>query len=213
MPETQTQVREITFAEAIREALAEEMRRDPRVFIMGEDVAEAGTPFKVLSGLGGRIWNHSRRGYADFGSRIHGSGSRRGDDRPAACRRYHVRRFHHTHHGSDGEPGRESALHVRRKMESSHGDAHDAGSGAAFGGAALAIAARLVQPRSRFESSSALDAVRREGPAEIRDSRRQSGDFFRRQDELQVEGPGARRRSTRFRWAWRISSASAATSL
>jgi len=43
--------REITFAEAIREALAEEMRRDPHVFIMGEDVAEAGTPFKVLSGL------------------------------------------------------------------------------------------------------------------------------------------------------------------
>src|ERR1700692_4418511 len=44
-------VREITLAQAIREAIAEEMRRDPRVFIMGEDVAEAGTPFKVLSGL------------------------------------------------------------------------------------------------------------------------------------------------------------------
>ncbi len=43
--------RELTFAEAIREALAEELRRDPRVFIIGEDVAEAGTPFKVLSGL------------------------------------------------------------------------------------------------------------------------------------------------------------------
>jgi acetoin:2,6-dichlorophenolindophenol oxidoreductase subunit beta len=43
--------REITFAEAIREALAEEMRRDSRVCILGEDVAEAGTPFKVLSGL------------------------------------------------------------------------------------------------------------------------------------------------------------------
>ncbi len=43
--------REITFAEAIREALAEELRRDPRIFIIGEDVAEAGTPFKVLSGL------------------------------------------------------------------------------------------------------------------------------------------------------------------
>jgi pyruvate dehydrogenase E1 component beta subunit len=37
--------------EAVREALAEEMRRDPKVFIMGEDVAEAGTAFKVLSGL------------------------------------------------------------------------------------------------------------------------------------------------------------------
>ena len=44
-------VREITFAQAINEALAEEMRRDPRVFVIGEDVAEAGTPFKVLSGL------------------------------------------------------------------------------------------------------------------------------------------------------------------
>ncbi|HKV46172.1 MAG TPA: alpha-ketoacid dehydrogenase subunit beta [bacterium] len=43
--------REVTFGQAIREALAEEMRRDPRVFIVGEDVAEAGTVFKVLSGL------------------------------------------------------------------------------------------------------------------------------------------------------------------
>jgi len=43
--------RQLTFAEAVREALAEEMRRDSRVCIIGEDVAEAGTPFKVLSGL------------------------------------------------------------------------------------------------------------------------------------------------------------------
>jgi pyruvate/2-oxoglutarate/acetoin dehydrogenase E1 component len=49
MPETDG--RELTFAQAIREALAEEMRRDPTVCILGEDVAEAGTPFKVLSGL------------------------------------------------------------------------------------------------------------------------------------------------------------------
>src|SRR6266566_7107784 len=44
-------VRELTYGEAVREALAEEMRRDPRVFVIGEDVAEAGHPFKVLSGL------------------------------------------------------------------------------------------------------------------------------------------------------------------
>jgi acetoin:2,6-dichlorophenolindophenol oxidoreductase subunit beta len=43
--------RELTFAQTVREALAEEMRRDSRVCIFGEDVAEAGTPFKVLSGL------------------------------------------------------------------------------------------------------------------------------------------------------------------
>ena len=57
MPSTTTSeharggMREVTLGQAIRETLAEEMRRDPRVFIMGEDVAEAGTPFKVLSGL------------------------------------------------------------------------------------------------------------------------------------------------------------------
>jgi pyruvate/2-oxoglutarate/acetoin dehydrogenase E1 component len=43
--------RVITFAQAINEALAEEMHRDSTVFIIGEDVAEAGTPFKVLAGL------------------------------------------------------------------------------------------------------------------------------------------------------------------
>jgi pyruvate/2-oxoglutarate/acetoin dehydrogenase E1 component len=44
-------MREITLSRAVNEAISEEMRRDPTVFVMGEDVAEAGTPFKVLSGL------------------------------------------------------------------------------------------------------------------------------------------------------------------
>jgi acetoin:2,6-dichlorophenolindophenol oxidoreductase subunit beta len=49
--QTNRGMREVTLGQAIRETLAEEMRRDPRVFIMGEDVAEAGTAFKVLLGL------------------------------------------------------------------------------------------------------------------------------------------------------------------
>ncbi len=51
MPDQAVAERQLTMAEAVREALAEEMRRDPSVFVMGEDVAEAGTPFKVLKGL------------------------------------------------------------------------------------------------------------------------------------------------------------------
>jgi pyruvate/2-oxoglutarate/acetoin dehydrogenase E1 component len=43
--------RTLTFAQAVNEALSEEMRRDETVFVIGEDVAEAGTPFKVLAGL------------------------------------------------------------------------------------------------------------------------------------------------------------------
>jgi acetoin:2,6-dichlorophenolindophenol oxidoreductase subunit beta len=44
-------VRELTFGEAIREALTEEMRRDASVVVLGEDVGKAGTAFKVLHGL------------------------------------------------------------------------------------------------------------------------------------------------------------------
>ena len=43
--------RQITFGQAIREAIAEEMARDESVFVIGEDVAEAGSVFKVLVGL------------------------------------------------------------------------------------------------------------------------------------------------------------------
>jgi acetoin:2,6-dichlorophenolindophenol oxidoreductase subunit beta len=43
--------RELTQSQAVNEALREELRRDPTVYVIGEDVAEAGTPFKVLSGL------------------------------------------------------------------------------------------------------------------------------------------------------------------
>ena len=44
-------MREITWSTAVNEAIAEEMRNDKTILLMGEDVAEAGTPFKVLSGL------------------------------------------------------------------------------------------------------------------------------------------------------------------
>ncbi len=50
-PDAGTSARELTFGQAINEALREELRRDPAVFVIGEDVAEAGTPFKVLLGL------------------------------------------------------------------------------------------------------------------------------------------------------------------
>ncbi|HET9486481.1 MAG TPA: alpha-ketoacid dehydrogenase subunit beta, partial [Chryseosolibacter sp.] len=33
-------MREIQFREALREAMNEEMRRDPKIFLMGEEVAE-----------------------------------------------------------------------------------------------------------------------------------------------------------------------------
>src|SRR5437762_13792371 len=50
---TQTEARVITYAEALNEALREEMRRDPTVFVFGEDVAVwgGGGIFGVTKGL------------------------------------------------------------------------------------------------------------------------------------------------------------------
>jgi 2-oxoisovalerate dehydrogenase E1 component beta subunit len=42
---------EITYLEAIREALHEEMERDPSVFVMGEDVGAYGGAFQATAGL------------------------------------------------------------------------------------------------------------------------------------------------------------------
>ncbi len=44
-------MRTITYAQAIKEALEEEMRRDPNVVLYGEDVANFGGIFQITSGL------------------------------------------------------------------------------------------------------------------------------------------------------------------
>jgi 2-oxoisovalerate dehydrogenase E1 component beta subunit len=43
--------KELTYLEAIREGLLEEMRRDPKVFVLGEDVGPFGGAFGVTQGL------------------------------------------------------------------------------------------------------------------------------------------------------------------
>ena len=44
-------MREIQFREALREAMTEEMRRDPQVYLMGEEVAEYNGAYKVSQGM------------------------------------------------------------------------------------------------------------------------------------------------------------------
>src|ERR1044071_3813518 len=58
-PAESTDVREITYAEALNEALREEMRRDPSVFVMGEDVAGWG---------GGGVFGVTKNIADEFGS-------------------------------------------------------------------------------------------------------------------------------------------------
>ncbi len=49
--ETNSKVKEVTFREALNEAMAEEMQRDPNVFLIGEEVAEYNGAYKVSQGL------------------------------------------------------------------------------------------------------------------------------------------------------------------
>ena len=46
-----TEMVKVTLREALRDAMAEEMRADPRVFVMGEEVAEYQGAYKVTQGL------------------------------------------------------------------------------------------------------------------------------------------------------------------
>jgi pyruvate dehydrogenase E1 component beta subunit len=46
-----TALREITYRQAVNEALAEELERDPNVFLMGEEVAQYNGAYKISQGL------------------------------------------------------------------------------------------------------------------------------------------------------------------
>ena len=76
----------ITYAQALNEALREEMRADPRVFLMGEDIGHHGGIFRVTKDLIGefgadRVARHPNQ-------RVQFCGPRhwRGDGRNAARR-------------------------------------------------------------------------------------------------------------------------------
>ena len=68
------EMRDITYRQALNEALAEELERDPNVFLMGEEVAEYNGAYKVSQGLLERFGPKriidtpiSENGFAGFG--------------------------------------------------------------------------------------------------------------------------------------------------
>ena len=109
--------REITIAQAVNEALAEELRRDETVFVIGEDVAEAGTPFKVLSGLVEEFGPERILDSPISEAGITGLGVGAAMTGHAPGRRHHVRRLPDARHGPAREPGGEGALHVGRQAD------------------------------------------------------------------------------------------------
>ncbi len=73
--------------EALRDAMAEEMRRDEAVIVMGEDVGVFQGAFKVTEGLLEEFGERRVRDTPISENTIVGTGGRRGDGRAAPDRR------------------------------------------------------------------------------------------------------------------------------
>ena len=187
--------KELSYLEAIREALVEEMRRDPKVFVLGEDVGAYGGAFGVTQGL-----------YDEFGemrvidtpiseSAIVGisiGASLRGY-RPVAEMQF----ADFISCGFDQIVNQAATLRYRYGGRASVPIVVRAPSGGNVGGGLYHSQnpGGVVRPPARAESGRAVDGVRRQGPAEGGDPRRQPGRLLRAQVSVSArEGPGAGRR-------------------
>ena len=204
--------KELTYLEAIREALVEEMRRDPKVFVLGEDVGAYGGAFGVTQGL-----------YDEFGemrvidtpiseSAIIGVsiGAALRGYRPVAEMQF----ADFISCGFDQIVNQAATLRYRYGGRASVPIVVRAPSGGNVGGGLY----HSQNPEAWFVHRPGLKVVapstrlRREGPAEGRDPRRQPGRLLRAQVSVSPrEGSGAGRRRRSCRSAWRRRGARAAT--
>ena len=106
-----------SYREAVRDALAEAMRADEDVFLMGEDIAEMGGSMGVTQGLLDEFGPERVRNTPISEMAIVGAGHRRGDAGHAPGRRDHVRGLPDALARADRQPGGQAPLHVGRPAE------------------------------------------------------------------------------------------------
>ena len=142
---------ELTYLQAISDGLRTEMRRDKRVFVIGEDVGVYGGAFKVTLGFRGGVrtlaGDGRPAGRDGDRRRVHG----RSDDGSATGRRDAVRRLHLLRVGSPRHRRGEAAL-SRRNAGSDHGQAP-------IGRRILRRAVPLAEPRVILRSHPGLKCV------------------------------------------------------
>ena len=150
------------------------MRRDPRVFLLGEDVAEAGTPFKVLSGLVEEFGTErvvdtpiSEAGFTGLAVGAAMTGLR-----PVVDIMFGD--FITSDHGPDGQPGRQVHYMSGGKVEGSDCHPHHPGRHPALGCAALQSlqawfshvpGLKVVLPSTPYDAKGLLkSAIRDDNP-------------------------------------------------
>ena len=137
---------ELSYREAVRDALAHAMRADDDVFVMGEDIAEMGGSMGVTQGLldefgGERVRNTPISEMAIVGA---GIGAAMQGMRPVV--EISVRGLPDALARADRQPGREAPLHVGCKDQGAADDPH--------GMRRRLVAGRAQQPRSSWRRGS-----------------------------------------------------------
>ena len=150
-------MRTLTFSEALREALHEEMERDETIFVIGEDVITHGGPYKVTDGIAERFPERIfETPIAEAGDYGRGSRCRYGGDEP--CGRNYVHGFRDLRHGRSGQPSGKNALHDRWPSECTDGHSPTVWRRSVVSGAALADHGIVVHARSGLTGRRTFDA-------------------------------------------------------
>ncbi len=106
----------LAFREALNQAMTEEMERDDRVFLMGEEVAEYDGAYKVSQGMLKKFGAASGRRYADLRGGVRRDRDWGGDGRPAAHRRVHDLQLQPGGDRPDRQQRGQHAVHERRPV-------------------------------------------------------------------------------------------------
>ena len=191
--------REIAYLDAIREALREEMRRDPKVFVLGEDVGRVRRRVR-------RSRRACTRSSASTAASTRRSPSRASSASASARRCAAIRPVAEMQFGDFITCGFDQIVNQAATLRYRYGGRAAcpivvrAPVGGNVGGRPLSLAEPRVVVRApaRPEGGGAVHGVGREGPAQGRDPRRQPGHLPRAQVSLPPrEGPGARGRRDR----------------
>ena len=160
---TETQTRNITYTQAINEAMREEMRIDERVFIMGEDIQKgvygaSGGLFQEFGGDRVRDCPLSEERLLRRGCRCRCRGN--------APHRREPLQLHVGRHGPAGQPGIQDAVHVRRTGQSAHRLPRRDVLWRQHGGSPLGPLASPLHEHPGLQDRVRQQRIRRQGPAE-----------------------------------------------
>jgi pyruvate dehydrogenase E1 component beta subunit len=174
----------ITVREALRDAMAEEMRRDADVFLMGEEVAQYQGAYKVSQGL---LEEFGAKRVIDTPITEQGFAGMASAPPSRACeadRRVHDLQLRHAGDRPDHQLRRQDAVHVGRPDGLPDRLPRPNGAAAPRRRAAQPVLRVLVRALPRPEGARALVGGGCEGPAQGGDPRSQPGHLPRERDPL-----------------------------